>query len=411
MKKLFVCAMALAAFVSCSKDEIEGPALDSQNKSIAITITNSGNATRGISKKGNTGDAVAEAGDMHILFANASKKILQVLPLVGEVGDEHVTGTTNVDTYTPGAPTTTDGKTTYVWHNVPAAVTNVAIIRDTEKDVIDDIVLGTTSMDDVKAFADDEATNIDRTLDQIFLYGEDEDGLEFSEEHVVVNGIEYDYYLGQVRVAPLFTRFEINSIQCSNLGEANKDGDPNTYGFDELYLKSLVWNTTTSATSYTIPLAEGATTLGTLWGSYVPTTIAAGADANTCPADGTRTNYLTTDMALPTATNTVWSWNIMPATFKDMKLVFGAAAYDYVLTDKEVELNVTGLAATEGATASDAASIKWEAENIYRVDLKFVEDNLGGKAGLCVKVEVEIATWTVNTVHPVFGTSGSSTAQ
>jgi hypothetical protein len=148
-----------------------------------------------------------------------------------------------------------------------------------------------------------------------------------------------------------------------------------------------------------------------LWGSYVPTTIAAGADANTCPADGTRTNYLTTDMALPNATNTVWSWNIMPATFKDMKLVFGAAAYDYVLNDKEVELNVTGLAATEGATASDTASIEWEAENIYRVDLKFVEDNLGGKAGLCVKVEVEIATWTVNTVHPVFGTSGSSTAQ
>ena len=39
MKKLFVCAMALAAFVSCSKDDVaQEPVLDSVNKSIAITI-------------------------------------------------------------------------------------------------------------------------------------------------------------------------------------------------------------------------------------------------------------------------------------------------------------------------------------------------------------------------------------
>ena len=40
MKKLFVCAMALAAFVSCSKDDVQGPALDSGNKSVSITIEN-----------------------------------------------------------------------------------------------------------------------------------------------------------------------------------------------------------------------------------------------------------------------------------------------------------------------------------------------------------------------------------
>ena len=171
MKKLFVCAMALAAFVSCSKDDIQGPALDSANKSIAITIANSGSGTRAVTEKGEQGAKVAEATDLKILFADASKTILKVLPLTAGTA-EHVTGTTNVDTYAPGASSTVDGKTQYVWHNVPAAVTSVAIVRDMTNDVLGAIVPGETDLDDVKAFADDD-TNLNRSLDEIFLYGED----------------------------------------------------------------------------------------------------------------------------------------------------------------------------------------------------------------------------------------------
>ena len=401
MKKLFVCAMALAAFVSCSKDDVQGPALDSANKSIAITIANSGSGTRAVTEKGKHGAKVAEAKDMHILFANSSKQILKVLPLTAGTA-EHVTGTTDVDTYAPGASSTVDGNTQYVWHNVPAAVTNVAIIRDVTKDVIEKIEPGKTTMGDVKDYADND-TNLHRSLAEIFLYGEDEDGLELSaEEHVVVNGVEYDYYLGTVEVAPLFARFEINSIQCTDLGDDNKDTDVNTYGFDELDLTELTWKTANG--SYSIPLSEFMET--TMWGSYNNTT----AEDNT-NSEGDRTNYLTTTMVDPEETTTVWAWNVLPTTFDSMNVKFDAAAYDYELADTAVELNVTGLAASEGATASDAASITWKAGNIYRVDLAFEENNLGGKAGLCVKVTVEIAEWTVNTVYPVFGTSGSSTAQ
>ena len=46
MKKLFIAAMALATIVSCSKDDAGGPALDSNNKSVSITIVNSSNGTR-----------------------------------------------------------------------------------------------------------------------------------------------------------------------------------------------------------------------------------------------------------------------------------------------------------------------------------------------------------------------------
>lgn len=412
MKKLFVCAMALAAFVSCSKDDVaQGVALDSKNKSIEITIENSGAATRAANDGITAGETVkgskapvAEAKTMDILFADASGTILKVMDLVAGTGVHENDPAENVDSYTPGASSTATGedgisRTTYVWHNVPAAVTQVAIVRDVMGDVT--ITPGTTKLADVKDAADDEVTNLTRSVDEIFLYGEDL-VLESNGDCVTVNGIEYEYFLGKVRVAPLFARFEINSIQCSDLGDDNKDTDINTFGFDELTLTSLTWNSEDKS-GYTIELPEAAT----MWGSYNPTTGTYGTNSNT--DDATRTNYLTVEGVAPTATTKAWSWNILPTNFKSMNLKFDGVAYDYALADDEVELDVRGLATTENAKEANANA--FDAENIYRIDIKFVENNLGGKAGLCVKVEVEIAEWTVNTVYPVFGTSGSSTAQ
>ena len=106
MKKLFVCAMALAAFVSCSKDEIQGPALDSKNKTVEIVVKNGALATRageaGITTPadGEDGDQVASAtaDQLDVLFANASGDILKVLPLSGSTttNDKHenITGVT-----------------------------------------------------------------------------------------------------------------------------------------------------------------------------------------------------------------------------------------------------------------------------------------------------------------------------
>ena len=262
-----------------------------------------------------------------------------------------------------------------------------------------EIIPGTTTLDDVEAAADDEAANLTRSVEQIFLYGEDE-SLVRTGDCVTVNGVEYDYYIGQVRVAPLFARFEINSIQCADLGNANKDTDINTFGFDELTLTSLTWNSEDKE-GYTITIPTAAT----MWGSHNNATAA----NNTNTVAENRTNYLTVEGVAPLSTTKAWSWNILPTTFESMNLQFTGAAYDYALADTQVELDVTGLATTENASEANANG--FEAENIYRVDLKFVENNLGGKAGLCVKVEVTIAEWAVNTVYPVFGTSGSSSAQ
>ena len=412
MKKLFICALALASVVACSKDDVaQGVALDSKNKSIEITIENSGAATRAANDDITAGETlkgskapVAEAKTMDILFADASGTILKVMDLVAGTGVHENDPADNLDSYTPGASSTATGedgisRTTYVWHNVPAAVTQVAIVRDVMGDVT--ITPGETKLATVKGAADDEVKNLTRSVDEIFLYGEDL-VLESNGDCVTVNGIEYEYFLGKVRVAPLFARFEINSIQCTDLGDDNKDTDINSFGFDELTLTSLTWNSEDKS-GYTIELPEAAT----MWGSYNSTTGTYGTNSNTDPA--TRTNYLTVEGVAPTATTKAWSWNILPTNFESMNLKFDGVAYDYALADDEVELDVTGLATTENASEANANA--FAAENIYRIDIKFVENNLGGKAGLCVKVEVEIAEWTVNTVYPVFGTSGSSNAQ
>ena len=98
---------------------------------------------------------------------------------------------------------------------------------------------------------------------------------------------------------------------------------------------------------------------------------------------------------------TVWSWNIMPADFKDMLLTCEVGAYDYTVASSDAELYIKGLAKTVGATTPDANG--FAAENIYRIALDFTEGDLSGQEGLCVQVDVEIVDWTVNTVHPVFG--------
>ena len=389
MKKLFVCAMALAAFVSCSKDDVQGPALDSGNKSVSITIANTSSATRaaGVTTPG-TNDACADAKDLQILFADASKKILKIMPLVAEDANSHAE-------YAAGATEEDDnGNTIYTWHNVPAAVTNVAIIRDLDN--VANVAVG-QSLTDVKAFASIEANYLTKELNKIFLYGENLQPLQDTGVHTTINGVEYRLWTGSVRVAPLFARLEITNIQCTDLGVTNTNTNPNDFGYDELVLNSLTW--TGSKGSYSIDAAEGATSLTTLYSQNNKDVT-----NNTQKDSAKRVNYWTADGLAPVTSGVqskVWSWNITPQTFTEMNLVFTADAYDYVLADHSVALKVIDLSTSADATEDN--NFEFAVENIYRVSLDFTEGDLTGKEGRCVQVTVEIAPWTVNTVHPVFG--------
>lgn len=417
MKKLFVCAMALAAFVSCSKDDVaQAPELDSNNKSVSIKILNAESATRAGTVGGTTAPgaagACANATDLKILFADADGKVLHEASLTatGTTDDSHTgitegTNGTYSPEYVPSAsnpnaenPQAETG--TYVWHNVPWAVTQIAVIRYEATDFPN----GTIGLDletDIEGQASNESINIDRGVDDIILYASAK--LEDKGRTHRVGDVVYHLWEAGVTVAPKFARFEIINFACTDLGNANEDVDEDgkpilsTYGFDELVVYGLTWNNKYTAKDFNF----------TLYGSYVPETPKTGfdyVDGTTPTEDADRPNA-------KVATNGAWSWNVLPTTFSGLVVNMQAKAYDYTIATerRSVPLNVTGLTDTKGST--DANANTFAAKNIYKLDLSFTESNIIDPEGLCVEVKVTIEPWTVKTVYPVFGAPGSANAQ
>ncbi len=447
MKKLFVCAMALAAFVSCSKDDVaQGPELDSKNKTVEIVVKNGALATRageaGITApaNGKHGGQVASANaeQLDVLFANASGDILKVLPLSGDAttNDKHenISGEYAVGQKVEDA--SANGGVIYTWHNVPWDVTQIAVVRYVKTGETPDITIvekaegvTATKLSAIEALAKDESKNLGRELQDIILYGAST--LADTGKTHEVNEITYHYWRADVTVAPQFTRFEINNIECKDLGYYNldvtTDGKLNlaTYGFDEMDIVSLTWNSDKSSYSITpayVP-AEGAKAIiGRMYGQYVNTD--PGADENTYNAetDGrTRSaNAQNAADAVKPASGNVWSWNVSPtqkaedgteyAIWKNMTVKLWAYAYDYALAegdaDKGIEsgrdltLKVIGLDATNDP---DGGDYNFEKGKIYKLDLTFTEGDVKDQDKLCVEVTVDIANWTiVDNLKPVF---------
>lgn len=403
MKKLFIAALALASVVACSKDDAQGPALDSANKTVSITIKNGAVATRaaldgtsaGITAPAEGKDrdelASAKATELFVLFA-AGDEIKKILPLSSttQTDDTHadISGE-----YAVGVTSENAEGTVYTWHNVPWAITNIAVVRTDA--TLDSSYYGVnatvTSVDAFETLAKNEAANLDRELSEIVLFGEA--ALVDTGETHEVNEITYHYWRADVVVAPKFARFEINNIECEDLGALNADGLNNTYGFDEMDVLSLSWVSSDNKT-YQIEVAEDAT-IGRLYGQYVPT--ATTADKNTYAGTEDRATAAADDVQ--PADGNVWSWNVLPTSWTSMKVGLWAYAYDYALADagRDLTLNVVGLNGSEGA-------YEFAEGNIYKLNLKFKEGNVKDEDALCVEVTVDIQPWTiVDDLKPVFG--------
>ena len=382
MKKLFVAVLAIAALAACQKENSHDvPALDSNCKSVSLVIANQAE-TRVDTNAGNTaaGDngqlAVMHNDDLRILFADANGAVLMDLQLVGQNEDEKHEEVL-AGNYVPGVGETANE---YVWHNVPAAVTQIAVVRYEAADFAEAFVAGKRKLTDYEALATSETLNLKRELEDICLYVGSTLTKDTTAAHKV-NGVDYYYYRATVEVAPYFTRFEIHNVQCDDLGDLNADPDPNTFGLDKLVLGDLTWGG---------KYAISATELGTLYGSY-----------NT-PENGK--NYV------KPATG-VWSWNLDP---KDLKIPSEAnplllpmvvSAYDYTVAGYEAALGGANRSIKVVALKDkDGNAVRsFEKENIYVLDLSFDESDIAGQEGICVAVTVTVADWTVVPVKPVFG--------
>ena len=402
MKKLFVCAMALAAFVSCSKDDVQGPALDSGNKSVSITIENTTTtraAYTGDETPAQAAAKVAQASELKILFANDGGKVLKELSLVGGNAwdDTHTGGTTAETQYVPAADNA-DGEGTYTWHNVPWDVTRIAVVRYEAGDLGEGVTsaVGLDLEDNIKKMATDETLNVARPADQIVLYVDAD--LEDSGVTHRVGDIIYHVWDASVKVAPALARFEINMVKCADLGVHAGTGVD--YSFDELDILSMIW-TDEKGDTYAVPVTKkewrGAETsmVGTLYGKY--TAVAEDKVSEKCTDNTTRT-----DATKVAPESGVWSWNIDPVEtqFKSMVVDSNAYAYNYTLSKNNTPLYIKGLNTKANASEDNVTFV---AGNVYNMDIEFLEEHIADEDQLCVKVTVSIDSWKVNPVFPVFG--------
>lgn len=395
MKKLFIAAMALATIVSCSKDD-QGPALDSANKSVSITIINGSNETRAAASIQNPGgnvSAEANANNLDILFA-AGDNIVCRKKLVG-TKETHGSGESPEFTY--GETPTSGDKITYVFHNIPAQVTSIAVVR-TNPTIDTAYSVAESNKDNMtltayRTLAESEADNVNRTLDQIVLYGEDLDLEDLKTTHEY-DGVAYHMWRAEVTVEPLVARLEITEIGCDDLGTLNTNDNPKDYGYDELDLNTLVWGNHNIAPT----VGETNKIIGTMYSMGDKVSTLTGGDPNREPTIANRNNTLTADEGK------VWSWNINPTTqlnnSNKMVLNITPYAYGYTIAEsaKEINLEITGL------QDKDKKAVTFEKGKIYKLPIIFGEaDIIDDDAALCVEVEVKIANWVVVPVTPVFG--------
>ena len=382
---------------------------DTESKTIQISILNEDYDTRaegGITAEGENNEACAYADQLLVLFADNGGNIKHkdLLTSLGTEDDSHGT-ITNIKEHTYVKDKDTNK---YMWHNVPAEVKKIAVVRvqGTEADSF-------TTLGEYLTLAQNQGVNIARGLDTIVLYGED-DLYDTGKTHAVGDAF-FHVWQADVTVAPAFARFEINNIECSDLGLLNDDGDEATYDLDELLLKSLKWLYTPTGAAQEEHSAPG---FGAqrLYGAWNPTADELAAakgnseasyDENTQTDDALRLNYYqpakqtwTNDDDTTEQRNGVWSWNVLPGAFNKLVLDIDAFAYAYRVPKVNLPLTVTGLTTTAGSTEANGNT--FEAGHIYTIDLTFNQENIKDEDGICVVVTVEIQNWVVEKRYPIY---------
>ena len=375
MKKLFLTVLALGALASCQKEDL--PTEDAQSKTIEISIVNetSTRADGGDTAKG-AAYACAKNEELTVLFAKADGTILHhdSLTSTGATDNTHNGSTTG--SYVKD---NTTGK--YIWHMVDKDVKQIAVVRFKEGDIT--IVDKTTNISEILALAKNETLNLNRPINEIVLYGVG--NLTDTNQTHRVDNVVYHVWSTTVKVAPMLARFEIHSIECTDLGDKNCDTDLATYGLDELAINSLTWSGATEAHS-----AVGFPY--TIYGSYNNPSAA----NNTQKDAEQRSNKYKPKKG-------AWSWNVLPCTFTGLTLNMTAATYDYVINDGKYDfpLKVTGLNKVDGE-GNTVIDNKFEAGKIYVIDLIFTESNISAQDAICVDVTVEVVDWVIENRTPIY---------
>lgn len=332
MKKLLLSLAALAMIaVGCEKNE---NILSTSEKSVGLTILNGGSGTKAVTApSGDQNFECAVAADLTVLFADKAGKVVETRALTAGTA---TAGTAGEDGLTP---------TTYTFHKLPETVQQVGVIA----------LRGNTAPATLTAAEELWKTETkDAEVANIVVYGKS--GQMAQNGTCTVDGIDYPFFEGKVRVAPAHTRLEVTSIQCTDLGQ-------NEYGYSKITLDKMTFG---------------------------------GADEQTLG------NVLASKDDVATAgENKVWSWNwLAPKAVANLVVDLTVEGKNYTVAIPKKTLTINGYN-KEGQAITEFA-----VENIYKLAIPFTESNIDSTdAYICVDVEVTIAKWIVNTITPTFQTN------
>ena len=420
MKKLFVSLMAVAALVSCN-NENEDTILTSSKKSVTISIANAVSETRALvdgakavtDREGSAGQLL-DAGQ-EVVSATTDKLVFLFANDNGEIVE--------IRTYNDAVKgTATSGETADVhaltFHRVTEAATQIAVVKYGH---MNPLVVG-NNLSAVRDEAAKESANNNMELDEITLYGADL--LSSAGTTCAEDGKTYNLYTAEVTVAPMFARFEISGIECTNLGEATYNmatqnwpagSSPAVKGYDELTLNSITFG---AGATYTWTPEKGKAPI--LYGKYDPEV-----EENPIRVDYQDARVLVFDPTVSAAiaktglyegaykdaangATKMMAWNIAPQAApagegenitNPLVMSVTTKAYDYTNANKTTTLTVRSLGVDN-----------FVAGNVYRLYLSFEEGNLDNyNDGICVNVQVTVQKWQVVLVEPTFKTEPAAT--
>ena len=321
MKKIFIVAMALAAFVSCSKDDAD-TVLTSKQKSVKITIDNIAKGTRGETAAADDKDlAAADDTDLVFLFADAGGKVLQSRTLKDDDANSSLL--------------TKEDNGTYTFHKLPENVTMIGVIANAT-------TTPTTLADAVKAWTN-EKNQLDNEYKAVVAYGSPvvngnptalnaKGGVDLTrvqgeeatapDEHTDT----YPLYEASVRVAPYMARIEITRVACTDLGQTANDG------FSKITINSLSLAGGTLKTNATADAITGE--------QATAYTCTVGTDDNNVLEEAYVADPEDGDKAVA-ATSKVWSWNILPQEISNLTVGMLVEGNGYTIPTENADKTVT----------------------------------------------------------------------
>lgn len=389
-KGLFMACASLALFACSNEDTpMEDNLGNGETQSIAIkleglTTDNGGRAVQDPVTETQTGEGVTATLTDIALLGSDGTNILYV---------EKLSATENSTEWAQ----LTSGGNGYIMHEVPGNVRQVYAIGNYAKNTtlkgwVDALNPSTTAVTNATMDAQVISAASQQTFTDVTLYGFD-DALETATGVTDSEHPTNKIMAADITIAPLVSRIEIGTIQCTNLGNIYKDVTLKYIGLMNYYNQTTLGGSESvpmTITNVEEPLNQNAATEGHYkWGVTTDDNFKWAWDAiSNVKFDGSDDTHTAGEgkvyayQFIPT---------LVPSTNFNVKIFLDATENTQTAATSPFHAVTAVINGTNNGWTTEPGMI-------YKVDLKFAEENIGPwnpDEEICINVTVTAKKWTI----------------